>query len=133
MPEIAYKDNHAGYAHEHKPQAETFGIIRDIDANVRDFANELYVFKRETIRRLEAVEQTQEKHSLILAELKQDNAVLKNYVAELKDSVKELRRDISDIKGDIKALAAGFGVAQNRFNWGLVIIGIIVALIQMLK
>lgn len=111
----------------------SFDILRGLDKNVHDLSNELYVFRRE--------------HNRDIAEIKQDIATLKasdakhdknidrlhDDVAELKQEVKDLRREVSDIKGDIKALAAGFGAAQNRFNWGLVILGIIVALIQLLK
>ena len=40
---------------------------------------------------------------------------------------------MGQIINSIKALAAGFGAAQNKFNWGLVILGLFVALIQLLK
>ena len=48
---------------------------------------------------------------------------------------KEHSRTIStsDIRDDIKAIATGFGAAQNRFNWGLIILGRFVTLIQLLK
>ena len=104
-----------------------------MDKNVRDISSELYVFRRETNSRFEALDADVSSLKKYVAGLQQDSAILKNDVSELKQEVKELRRDISDIKGDIKALAAGFGAAQNRFNWGLVILGIIVALIQLLK
>ena len=54
-------------------------------------------------------------------------------MSELKDDMKALQRDVSDMRGDIKALSAGFASAQSKFNWGLVILGIFVALIQLLK
>lgn len=129
MPDTIYRS----VLDEYTAHQGTFDILRGVDKNVRDISSELYVFRRENERRLITLEadiSTIKKDTL---SLQQDNVALKNNVSELKQEVKELRRDISDIKGDIKALAAGFGAAQNRFNWGLVILGIIVALIQLLK
>ena len=65
--------------------------------------------------------------------LKTAVGILQSNVSELKDDMKVLQRDVSDMKGDIRAIAAGFGAAQSRFNWDLVILGIIIALVQMLK
>ncbi len=110
-----------------------YEIIRSLDKNVRDISSELYVFRRENERRLISIEADISALKKDTLSLQQDNASLKNDVAELKQEVKDLRRDVSDIKGDIKAIMAGFGAAQNRFNWGLVILGIFVALIQLLK
>jgi len=110
-----------------------YEIIRGLDKNVRDISSELYVFRRENERRLTSIEADISALKKDTLSLQQDNASLKNEVAELKQEVKDLRRDVSDIKGDIKAIIAGFGAAQNRFNWGLVILGIFVALIQLLK
>ena len=104
-----------------------YDIIRALDHNVRDISNELYVFRREAHNKFDALEADLSSLKKDVAGLQQNTAVLKNDVSELKQEVKDLRRDVSDIKGDIKALAAGFGAAQNRFNWGLVILGIIVA------
>ena len=129
MPEIAYSDTYP----EHLHAQSTFDIIRGLDKNVRDISSELYVFRREAHNKFDALEADLSSLKKDVAELQQNTAVLKNDVSELKQEVKDLRRDVSDIKGDIKALAAGFGAAQNRFNWGLVILGIIVALIQLLK
>ena len=129
MPEIAYD---ASYP-EHSQAHGTFDIMRGLDKNVRDLSSEVYIFRRETNRRFESLDADLLSLKKDVAGLQQDTAVLKNDVSELKQEVKDLRRDISDIKGDIKALAAGFGAAQNRFNWGLVILGILVALIQLLK
>ncbi len=110
-----------------------YEIIRGLDKNVRDISSEIYVFKREYNRDIADIKQE-------LATIKDSNTKheknierLHDDVAELKQEVKDLRRDVSDIKGDIKAIMAGFGTAQNRFNWGLVILGIFVALIQLLK
>lgn len=129
MPEIAYSDTYP----EHSHTIGTFDIIRGLDKNVRDISSELYVFRREYNRDIADIKQ--ELTTLKTSVAKHDKSIdrLQDDVSELKLEVKELRRDISDIKGDIKALAAGFGAAQNRFNWGLVILGIIVALIQLLK
>ena len=49
------------------------------------------------------------------------------------DIVKGLDKNVRNIKGDIKAIIEGFGVAQNCFNWGLTILGLLVVLIQLLK
>lgn len=129
MPDITYRNIHA----EHSATQGSFEIIRALDENVRDIHNELYVFRRETEHRFSSLEADVSTLKKDMAILHQNNASLKNEVSELKSEVKELRNDVSDIKGDIKALAAGFGAAQNRFNWGLVILGIFVALIQLLK
>ena len=118
---------------EYNSPQGAYDIIRALDHNVRDISNELYVFRREAHNKFDALEADLSSLKKDVAELQQNTAVLKNDVSELKQEVKDLRRDVSDIKGDIKALAAGFGAAQNRFNWGLVILGIIVALIQLLK
>ena len=112
---------------------DTFDILRGLDKNVHDLSSELYVFRRENERRLTSIEADISALKKDTLSLQQDNASLKNEVAELKQEIKDLRRDVSDIKGDIKAIIAGFGAAQNRFNWGLVILGIFVALIQLLK
>ena len=129
MPETAYSDTYT----EHTHTLGTFDIIRGLDKNVRDICSELYVFRRETQR--DFSELKQDVATLKASDAKHDKNIdrLQDDVSELKQEVKELRRDISDIKGDIKALAAGFGAAQNRFNWGLVILGLIIALIQLLK
>ena len=129
MPEVAYRDTY-----EEPPTSHgTFDIIRGLDKNVRDISSELYVFRREHNRDIADIKQ--ELATLKTSDAKHDKNIdrLQDDVSELKQEVKELRRDVSDIKGDIKAIAAGFGAAQNRFNWGLVILGIFVALIQLLK
>ena len=108
-------------------------MIRGIDKNVRELSSELYVFRRKTNSNISELKQ---KNSLLEAtNIHHDQAIdkLSDDVSELKQEVKELRKDVSDIKGDIKALAAGFGAAQNRFNRGLIILGLFVALIQLLK
>lgn len=112
---------------------DTFDILRGLDKNVRDISSELYVFRREHNR--DIVDIKQELATLKESSTKHEKNIerLQDDVAELKQEVKDLRRDVSDIKGDIKAIIAGFGAAQNRFNWGLVILGIFVALIQLLK
>ena len=128
MPEIAYRDTSEPYTHR-----GTYDILIGLDNNFRDLANEMYMFRRETQRDLSELKQ--EVATLKASDTKHDKNIdrLQDNVSELKQEVKDLHRDISDIKGDIKALAAGFGTAQNRFNWGLVILGIFVALIQLLK
>ena len=129
MPDTAYKDR---YDDLPRPQG-TFELIHSIDKNVRDISNELYVFRRENNSNIS--ELRQRVSNLEAANVRHDKAIdkLSDDVSELKQDVKELRRDVNDIKGDIKALAAGFGAAQNRFNWGLIILGLFVALIQLLK
>ena len=129
MPDTAYKDTYDEYA---RPQG-AFDMIRGIDKNVRELSNELYVFRRETNSSFSELKQRTS--NLEATSIRHDKAIdkLSDDVSELKLEVKELRKDVSDIKGDIKALAAGFGAAQNRFNWGLIILGLFVALIQLLK
>ena len=129
MPDTAYKDRYDEYS---RPQG-AFELIHSVDKNVRDISSELYVFRRETISNISELKQRVS--NLEAANVRHDKAIdkLSDDVSELKQDVKELRRDVSDIKGDIKALAAGFGTAQNRFNWGLVILGLLIALIQLLK
>ena len=129
MPEVAYRDIYG----EHSSTQGSFELFKSLDSSVKEFGSELYIFRRETNRRFESLEADMSALKKDVTSLQQDTAVLKNDVSELKNEVKELRRDVSDIKGDIKALAAGFGATQSRFNWGLVILGIIVALIQLLK
>ncbi|MBQ7214761.1 MAG: hypothetical protein IJS39_02120 [Synergistaceae bacterium] len=128
MPEIAYRDTYETSTHR-----GTYDILIGLDNNFRDLANEMYMFRRETQRDLSELKQ--EVATLKASDAKHDKNIdrLQDDVSELKQEAKDLRRDISDIKGDIKALAAGFGAAQNRFNWGLVILGIFIALIQLLK
>ena len=128
MPEVAFREIYG-----EQSASGTFAIFKSLDASVRETNNELYIFRRETNNRFESLESDISSLKKDVISLQQDNVVLKNDVSELKNEVKELRRDVSDIKGDIKALAAGFGATQSRFNWGLVILGIIVALIQLLK
>ena len=125
MPEATYE--------ERSTTQGVFELIHSIDKNVRDTNSELYIFRRETAHNI--VEFQQRITNLETANIQHDKAIdrLQNDVTELKQEVKELRQDVSDIKGDIKALAAGFGAAQNRFNWGLIILGLFVALIQLLK
>ena len=132
MPEVLYRNIRKERATSKGSQG-TYDIIRGLDENVRNIRNELYIFRREYNRDITDIKQ--ETSTLKDTYSKHDKNIdrLQNDVTELKNDVKELRRDVSDIKGDIKALAAGFGAAQNRFNWGLVILGIIVALIQLLK
>ena len=129
MPEVAYND----FFDEYSATRVSLDLIRSLDKNVRDLNNELYVFKSENQRDLADIKQ--ELSTLKTSEIEHDKRIdkLQDAVSELKQEVKELRSDVSDIKGDIKAIAAGFGAAQSRFNWGLVILGIIVALIQLLK
>lgn len=129
MPETAYKD----ILEAPNRTAGTFELIHSIDKNVRDIHSELYIFRRETNR--DMAEQKQQLSDLEASDSKHDKAIdrLTAEVGDLKTEVKELRHDISDIKGDIKAIAAGFGAAQKRFNWGLIILGLFVALIQLLK
>ena len=129
MPDTAYKDR---YDDLPRPQG-AFDIIHSVDKNVRDISSELYVFRREANSNISELKQRIS--SLEAANVRHDKAIdkLSDDVSELKQDVKELRRDVNDIKGDIKALAAGFGAAQNKFNWGLVILGLLIALIQLLK
>ena len=129
MPETIYKELHDDAA---RP-AGAFELIRGLDKNVRDISGELYIFRRATEYRIASMTEDISELKNDISELKRDSANLKDDVSELKAEVKELRRDISDIKGDIKALSAGFNSAQNRFNWGLIVLGLFVALIQLLK
>ena len=129
MPENIYRS----ILDDYSPPQGAYEIIRGLDKNVRDISSEIYVFKREYNRDIANIKQelatlkdSSTKHEKNIERLHDD-------VAELKQEVKDLRRDVSDIKGDIKAIIAGFGAAQSKFNWGLVILGLFVALIQLLK
>ena len=110
-----------------------YPLIRSVDRSVRKLGDDFYKFRTETNFRLSMLESTLQKQSDTIASLQNDTAVLKNDVSDLKTEVKELRSDVNDIKGDLKAISAKFDSVQTRFNWGLVILGLIVALIQMLK
>ncbi|MBQ7732771.1 MAG: hypothetical protein IJT58_01975 [Synergistaceae bacterium] len=110
-----------------------YPLIRSLDRTVRKLRDEFYEFRREANGRLSALEKTVSGLDVDVQTLKTDTAVLKHDVADLKSDVKELRSDVSDIKGDLKAISAKFDSVQTRFNWGLVILGLTVALIQMLK
>ena len=129
MQEVAYRET----TEELSRPAGAYELIRGLDKNVRDISSELYVLRRENERRFASLETDISILKKDTAELKHDTATLKNNVAELKDEVKELRRDVNEIKGDLKAITASLGATQNRFNWGLIIIGLFVALIQLLK
>ena len=110
-----------------------YPLIRSIDKSVRKVSDELYEFRRDMTHRVSLLEETQRKQGEAITLLQTDTAILKNEVAGLKADVKELTRNVSDISGDIRELSAKFDSVQTRFNWGLVILGLIVALIQMLK
>lgn len=129
MPETIYRS----ILDENTIPQGAYDIIRGLDKNVRELSSELYVFRREYNKDIADIKQ--EIATLKDASTKHEKNIerLQDDVAELKQEVKDLHRDVSDIKGDIKAIIAGFGAAQNRFNWGLVILGIFVALIQLLK
>lgn len=129
MPELALTDLH----NEQSRNIGAYELIRNLDKNVRDLHSELYILRRENERRFSHLDSEVQTLKKDTAQLQHDNTVIKNEISELKQEVKELRRDVSDIKGDIRAIAAGFGAAQNRFNWGLIILGLFVALIQLLK
>ena len=104
-----------------------------MDNYIREMRNDLYIFRREVIR--DVSELKQRMTNLEASDVQHDKNIskLQSDVSELKEDVKELKRDVSEIRGDIKAISAGFGATQNRFDWALVILGIFVALIQLLK
>lgn len=127
MPELTYESRDT--VHDYG----TFELMMSMDKDVREMKNELYMFRRETSRDISEVKQKMTEFES--SEIRHDKniSILQNDVSELKEEVKELRHDMSEIKGDIKAISAGFGAAQSRFNWALVILGLFVALIQLLK
>lgn len=110
-----------------------YSLLQSVDKNIRDVNNDLYIFCREVNNNISDIQNAITNLKKAEAENLTSKTISQNDISELKANIKELQRDISDIKGDIKAISAGFNSAQTRFNWGLVILGMIIALIQLLK
>ena len=110
-----------------------YSLLQSVDKNIRDVNNDLYIFCREVNNNISDIQNAITNLKKAEAENLMSKTISQNDISELKANIKELQRDISDIKGDIKAISAGFNSAQTRFNWGLVILGMIIALIQLLK
>ena len=110
-----------------------YSLLQSVDKNIRDVNNDLYIFCREVNNNISDIQNAITNLKKAEAENLTSKTISQNDISELKANIKELQRDISDIKGDVKAISAGFNSAQTRFNWGLVILGMIIALIQLLK
>ncbi len=110
-----------------------YSLLQSVDKNIRDVNNDLYIFCREVNNNISDIQNAITNLKKAEAENLMSKTISQNDISELKANIKELQRDISDIKGDVKAISAGFNSAQTRFNWGLVILGMIIALIQLLK
>lgn len=119
--------------YDYDTERGVYPLIKSIDKSVRKVNDDLYDFRRETNYRLNTLEATQKVQGEAILALQKDTEILKNDVSELKSEVKELNRNVSDIKGDIRELLGKFGEVQAKFNWGLIILGTIVTLIQFLK
>ena len=111
----------------------TFDIIKSLDKNVRELSDNLYDFKRDTNSRLSRLEQDIVAAKKDLTDLKITTGVTQHDLASVKNDFKDLQRDLSDIKSSVRELSGAFSALQTRFNWGLVILGIVVALIQFWK
>ena len=111
----------------------TYDLLHSLDKNIHELSDELYDFKRETNSRLTRLEEDMSVVKKDLTDLKITTGVTERELSTLKEDMKELRRDMSDVKGSIRELAGSVAGLQTRFNWGLVILGLIIALVQMLK
>lgn len=111
----------------------TYDLLQSVDKNVHALSDELYDFKRETTSRLIRLEEEMSMVKKDLTDLKITTGVTERELSALKEDMKEVRRDLSDVKGSIRELAWTVTGLQTRFNWGLVILGLIIALLQMLK
>lgn len=111
----------------------TFDIIKSLDKNVRELSDNLYDFKRDTNSRLSRLDDDVAAAKKDLTDLKITTGVTQHEVSGLNNDLKDLQRDLSDIKSSLRELSGGFSAMQTRFNWGLVILGIVVALIQFWK
>lgn len=111
----------------------TYDMLQSVDKNVRALSDELYDFKREMNSRLTRLEEDMSVVKKDLTDLKITTGVMERELSALKEDMKEVRREMSDMKGSIRELSGSIAGLQTRFNWGLVILGLIIALIQMLK
>ena len=113
-----------------------YRILRDMNEDIRELRNS----QHETDRRLTRLESTTEEIKKDVSGLKQDVAVLKSDVSGLKDDmketrqdIKEIRQDIKDLHGAVKEIAGSLSGMQTRFNWWLVIAGVVIAALQFFK
>lgn len=106
-----------------------YSIVHDIDNNLHEIKDDLYDFKRLSDGKFSRLEQDAASLKNDLIDLKITTGVTKSELAGLKGDVKELQRDVSELKGEIKELSGNVAAMQTRFNWGLIIIGFLVALV----
>ena len=113
-----------------------YRILRDMNEDVRELKASQY----ETDRRLTRLESTTEEIKKDVTVLKKDVAVLQSDVSGLKEDMKEVRQDIKEIRqdmkdlhGTVKEIAGSLSGMQTRFNWWLVIAGVVIAALQFLK
>ena len=116
-----------------EPSEGVYPLIRSLDRSVRELKDEQNQFRRETSARLSALEGSMS--DLIRQEAQQDAKLemLQRDMTEAKADVKEIRADMSELKGDMKALASVLSTSQTRLNWILAGLGVLIALIEMLK
>ncbi len=120
--------------HDEQPRSTgAFELIKSLDRNVRELSDNLYDLKRDANSRLSRIDDDLSAAKKDLTDLKITTGVTQNELSSIKNDLKDLRRDLSDIKSCVRELSGGFSVIQTRFNWGLVILGIVVALIQFWK
>ena len=110
-----------------------YTILRDIEGKVQNVGNELYMFRRETLRDMSEVKSRLS--NLESTDVKRDKSIdkLQSEVAGLKEDVRELRQDIKELTGGIRELTGGMSGMQTRLNWWLVFAGIVIALLQYIK
>ncbi len=120
--------------HDEQPHStSSFELIKSIDRSVRELNDNLYDLKRDANSRLARLDEDVAAVKKDLTDLKITTGVTQHELSSLKNDLKDLQRDVSDIKGCVRELSGGFSAMQTRFNWGLVILGIVVALIQFWK
>ena len=110
-----------------------YRILRDMNEDIRELKDSQYEFHRETDRRLTRLESTTDELKKDVAVLKSDVSGLKDDMKEVRQDIKEIRQDMKDLHGTVKEIAGSFSGMQTRFNWWLVIAGVVIAALQFLK
>lgn len=129
MPETIYSE-----LHDEQPRSTgSFELIKSLNRNIRELSDNLYGLKRDANSRLSRLDDDITAAKKDLTDLKITTGVTQHELSSFKDNLKDIQRDLSDIKSCVRELSGGFSAIQTRFNWGLVILGIVVALIQFWK
>ena len=119
--------------HDAIPQSGLYPLIRGIDKTIRELNDEVYDFRRSSDDKFSRMEEDISGIKKDMVDIKITTGVTQSELSSLKEDVKEIRRDVSELKGTLKELTGSFTAMQARFNWGLVILGIIIALLQFWK